>query len=194
MSDDTVTACPHCDSAGIVERKQPEQSKGAWYCQNCFRGFDEPVERAPDFGGNYSAAGRALLDASPEDLVDGTLVADGGRIPADEVHEHIRFWTRITDSRDMQITLHLPAEDCSRSRPRPRCEKQAKRGTWIAEDVAAHPPAHARDHVCELCLSDFNGEPDPRATCEQRTQADVLADLGLTEINTGRIVPDGGQP
>lgn len=114
------------------------------------------------------------------------------RITAETAHEHIGFWVRVINSSDQGVTLHFPAEDCSRSAPRPRCQHKARTGEWTTENVHAYPPAHASDHLCELCLADANDEPDPRSMCEQRSQADVLADLGLAESDAGRIVPDGG--
>jgi len=51
MSDETITACPHCDKNKIRYRV----TSGDWYCLYCKRRFDEPIRRPPK---NKGACGR----------------------------------------------------------------------------------------------------------------------------------------
>ncbi|QIO25529.1 hypothetical protein [Haloarcula sp. JP-L23] len=79
--DDTVLACPDCDSTGIRARVQ--NGYGApthdddYYCRHCGHSFDEPVERERhDESGLPGLAGR--LDRMDPDDVGGEPVTDGG--------------------------------------------------------------------------------------------------------------------
>lgn len=74
----TIKACPDCDSSEINRRDSGRfGADERWRCVRCGHTFAAPVERSPKQpGGNYSAAGQALLDADPDDL---DLVTDGGR-------------------------------------------------------------------------------------------------------------------
>jgi len=43
MTDDTVTACPECDSASLRVRVKPDKEQFA--CKDCGTTFDDPVIR-----------------------------------------------------------------------------------------------------------------------------------------------------
>lgn len=68
--DETVTACPACDSARIRRRNpdHPSSRSGQtndWACLDCPAHFDEPDERPKHKpGGRHGLAGR-LVDADP---------------------------------------------------------------------------------------------------------------------------------
>ncbi len=67
MSDETITACPHCDKSSI--RYRPSEDR--WYCTRCNRVFDEPVRRAPKHNPTVGTmAEYGHLDKSDLDLFD----------------------------------------------------------------------------------------------------------------------------
>lgn len=71
MTDDTTTACPHCNSASISYRVKTRD----WRCKDCLGSFREAVEREfektpppADHEGGLSQAGRDALKADPDDI------------------------------------------------------------------------------------------------------------------------------
>jgi len=55
MSDETVLACPRCDSARIWGRSNTgANSQGRWRCKECQNTFDDGVERPPKSGGRQA--------------------------------------------------------------------------------------------------------------------------------------------
>lgn len=88
---DMVDACPECDSAMITKHvgglHRPIDDPPSYRCRDCKTLFDEPVQREPrrdvESVGNLSEAGRALLDADPDDF---PIRTDGGSI-ADDLDE-----------------------------------------------------------------------------------------------------------
>ncbi len=67
MSDETITACPHCDKSSI--RYRP--SRDNWYCTRCNRTFEEPNRRAPKHKATAGAmAEYGDLDKSDLELFD----------------------------------------------------------------------------------------------------------------------------
>lgn len=91
-NDDTVEACPRCDSSDIRQRTSWRYGAAErWHCNECGQSFTEPLRReAKQPGGNYSPEGQALLDADPDDLLPdgGTRAGSSSSGPTD---------TRITD-------------------------------------------------------------------------------------------------
>ena len=95
MSDeDDVLACPHCDSPSITKHvggmHRPTDDPLAYRCRGCGETFAEPTRRprktAPAGVGRLSDAGRALVEADPDDF---ELRPDGG-YAVDESLERIR--------------------------------------------------------------------------------------------------------
>jgi transposase-like protein len=83
-SGETVDACPECDSGRLTKHvggmSRPIDGPLGYRCLDCKAKFEEPVTR-PSRGespnvGNLSEAGRALLDADPDDF---EIRTDGGR-------------------------------------------------------------------------------------------------------------------
>ena len=85
MSDDLIPACPYadCDSPTITKHvggmHRATDGKPSYRCRDCGRHFEEPNHR-PRRGnntvGNLSDAGRALVEADPDDF---EIRTDGGR-------------------------------------------------------------------------------------------------------------------
>lgn len=71
--DDTITACPECDSPGI-EPRQPAKfpstatSDAAWRCKHCTALFDEPVERPRRATSGLQGLAADLAAADPEEV------------------------------------------------------------------------------------------------------------------------------
>lgn len=75
MTEHTVTACPHCDSAGrMYKRVGPntyaDDPDAPYYCWECGNGFDEPVVRPPHSSPmtdpSGAGAGGRMPDTDPE--------------------------------------------------------------------------------------------------------------------------------
>jgi hypothetical protein len=71
-----VEACPECESSNINQRQFPRTPDEEWFCLDCREAFGEPIHRPPKQpGGNYSAIGKRLIEADPDDLrTDGGAV------------------------------------------------------------------------------------------------------------------------
>jgi hypothetical protein len=75
----TVNACPHCDSTYIRSRVgqnfyNADPCDGSFYCKDCQRYFDEPVERERRQSNCRRGLAADLAAASADDLA-----TDGGR-------------------------------------------------------------------------------------------------------------------
>jgi ribosomal protein L37AE/L43A len=71
-ADDTVQACPACDSSRIWSRghagvnDRGRATDGDWKCKNCGEVFDEPEPRPPKSGGQQPTNGLAATLASED--------------------------------------------------------------------------------------------------------------------------------
>ena len=74
MTDETIEACPRCDSAkiqlnavgGMNTKRTP--TKGRYRCNGCGHYFEAPAEREPEGHRNTGGPMRLkLLNANPED-------------------------------------------------------------------------------------------------------------------------------
>jgi len=79
MTDDTVTACPKCDSVKIETRQPSTPVSNAaieheWRCADCGRSFDDPRERPPQneaWAASRSGLARELAEADSLEEVVG---------------------------------------------------------------------------------------------------------------------------
>lgn len=70
---DFVTACPHCDSSNIYNRRftdnrREERRDLRWYCRNCQENFAEPNKRDSRGNGSRSGLAKRLLEADPDEI------------------------------------------------------------------------------------------------------------------------------
>jgi ribosomal protein L37AE/L43A len=62
---DTTEACPHCDSARSVEKRQTKELP--WKCFECGETFEEPTRRPSRFVRGLTHSARFLWEADAED-------------------------------------------------------------------------------------------------------------------------------
>jgi transposase-like protein len=73
MTDDTLDACPACDSARIrINATKREKARAPTYrCKDCNATFDDPTTRERQGGARLSGLAKALAEADPDAVGGG---------------------------------------------------------------------------------------------------------------------------